>query len=279
MNPIPKGLFPKVTIPSFVERASQGEKLVCLTAYDYTMARLVDEAGADLILVGDSLAAIVQGHGTTLPVTMDEMVYHCRCVTKGATRALVVGDLPFMSYQVSKEDALRNAGRLVKEGGVAAVKLEGGTAVADTISSIVRSEIPVVGHVGLTPQAFHRMGGHKVQGKGKKGAGSREQVVEDALAVEEGGAFAIVLEGVPAELAAEISEKLSIPTIGIGAGAACNAQILVTHDLLGFSGMQPPRFVKQYTSLHEIMTEAIKEYSKEVREGLFPSVKHTYGAN
>lgn len=279
MNPVPKGLLPKVTIPSFVERASQGEKLVCLTAYDYTMARLVDEAGADLILVGDSLAAIVQGHGTTLPVTMDEMVYHCRCVTRGATRALVVGDLPFMSYQASREDALRNSGRLVKEGGVAAVKLEGGTSVADTIQAIVRAEIPVVGHVGLTPQAFHRMGGHRVQGKGKKGAGSRGQVIEDAIAVEEAGAFSVVLEGLPADLAAEISEKLSIPTIGIGAGASCNAQILVTHDLLGFSGVQPPRFVKQYASLHDIITEAIRSYSSEVREGVFPTSKHAYGAN
>lgn len=265
----------RVTVPSLLERS---EKIVCITAYDYTSGILVDEAGVDLVLVGDSLASVIQGHPNTIPVTMKEMVYHCLCVTRGVRRALVVGDMPFMSYQASGELALLNAGRLLKEGGVGAVKLEGGVRVAGTIAALAGAEIPVMGHVGLTPQAYHRMGGHRVQGRGKgKAAGSRQRVLEDALAVEEAGAFSVVLEGIPSELAAEISEKLTIPTIGIGAGAGCDGQILVYHDLLGLVRGQSPKFVKRYADLGSVVVSAIGEYVQEVQAGRYPGPEHGYG--
>jgi 3-methyl-2-oxobutanoate hydroxymethyltransferase len=264
----------RVTVPSLKDR---DEKIVCLTAYDYTTARILDEAGVDLILVGDSVAAVVQGLATTIPVTLDEMIYHCRCVARGVSRALLVGDMPFLSYQVSREDALRNAGRLVKEGGVAAVKLEGGCTIATTVKALVDAEIPVLGHVGLTPQAYHRMGGHRVQGRvAGDQPGERGRVLRDALAVEEAGAFALVLEGIPADLGAEISERLTIPTIGIGAGPACDGQILVTHDMLGFFP-KAPRFAKRYADVVSIAAGAVGAYIREVRDGSFPAPEHTYG--
>ena len=243
-----------------------------LTAYDHTFSRIFDEAGIDVLLVGDSVGNTVQGQDTTLPVTMDEIVYHCRMVARGAQRALVVGDMPFGSYQVSAEDAVRNAIRLVKEGGVAAVKLEGGVSMQETIQRIVCAEIPVMGHIGLTPQAVHRMGGYRVQGRGDA---ARERVIADALAVEAAGAFAVVLEGMPADLAKEITEKLSIPTIGIGAGVACDGQVLVLHDLLGLSDWTPS-FAKTYANLGAQASTAARAFAEEVAHRKFPGDEHSY---
>mgnify|MGYP006267477545 CR=1 FL=1 len=256
--------------------------ITCLTAYDFTMAALLDKAGIDLILVGDSLASPMQGKGNTLPVTMDQMVYHCACVTAGVQRAFVVGDMPFLSYQVSTEEAVRNAGRLVQEGGVGGVKLEGGAPFADTIRAIVRAEIPVVGHIGLTPQSVNRMGGYRVQGKGKEGeknfrSRTRSQILADARAVESAGAFCLVVEGVPSELGAEISREISIPTIGIGAGNSCRGQILVTHDMLGLSLRESPKFVKQFGNLQEAVLQSVVGYVSEVIAGNFPGPEHSYG--
>ena len=259
-------------------------KITALTAYDFIFAKILDACGIDIILVGDSVATIVQGYENTLPVSLDEMVYHCRCVSRAVTRALVVGDLPFMSYQSSSDRALESAGRLIKEGGVAAVKLEGGIFVAQAIEKIVQCDIPVMGHVGLTPQSFHRMGGHKLQGRVKGDrltlkAGSRERIIEDALAVEGAGAFAVVLEGMPAELAAEITERLSVPTIGIGAGLGCDGQILVTHDMLGMNPDFRPKFVKAYADLSDTISQAVKSYMHEVRQDLFPAPQHTFSGS
>jgi 3-methyl-2-oxobutanoate hydroxymethyltransferase len=223
-----------------------------------------------VLLVGDSVGNTVQGGATTLPVTLDEMIYHARCVVRAASRALVVGDMPFGSYQVSPEDGVRNAIRLVKEGGVAAVKLEGGRAVRETIARIVAAEIPVMGHVGLTPQAVHRMGGYRVQGRGDAG---RARVIDDALAVEAAGAFAVVLEGIPAELAREITGRLAIPTIGIGAGAHCDAQVLVLHDLLGLSDWAPS-FAKSYANLGALASQAVRRFAEEVAHRKFPGEEH-----
>jgi 3-methyl-2-oxobutanoate hydroxymethyltransferase len=227
--------------------------------------------------VGDSVGMVVQGLETTLPVTLDEIVYHCRMVARGRRTALLVGDLPFLTYQVGVEDALRNAGRLIKDGGVDAVKLEGGVHVADTIRAIAAIDIPVMGHVGLTPQSVHRMGGHKVQGR-KRGdkAGDRERVLADAHAVEDAGAFAVVLEGIPLDLAAEITESLSIPTIGIGAGMHCDGQILVLHDVLGLSQTVRPKFARRYADLWQTATAAIGAYAADVRAGAFPSEAHSF---
>ena len=226
----------RVTLPVLARRKRQGEKISMLTAYDYTFACIFDTAGIDVLLVGDSLGNVVQGQDTTLPVTLEKSLYHTRLVSRGARRALVIGDMPFGSYQVCAEEAVRNAVRFVKEGGAHGVKLEGGTAVLETIRRIVAAEIPVMGHVGLTPQAIHRMGGHRVQGRTEK---RRDRVLADARAVEEAGAFAVVLEGMPVELAREVTEFLSIPSIGIGAGVHCDGQVLVMHDLLGLSDWTP----------------------------------------
>jgi len=244
----------RVRVPDILARKSPGastkDKISVITAYDYTMARLLDAAGVDVILVGDSLGSVVQGEATTIPVTMDQMAYHCRCVTKGAEYALVVGDMPFLSYQASPERAIESAGRLLKEGGVAAVKLEGGVHIAPTIERLTQMDIPVMGHVGLTPQSYHRMGGYKVQGTAeKKGskrseAGTRSRVIEDALAVQAAGAFAVVLECIPVDLAQEITRQLDIPTIGIGAGPHCDGQVLVSADMFGFQA-KAPSFVKR----------------------------------
>lgn len=262
----------RVTLPALRRRKRQGEKITMLTAYDCSFARIFDGAGIDVLLVGDSLGNVVQGHETTLPVTLEESLYHTRLVARGCRRALVVGDMPFGSYQVSPEDAVRNAIRYVKEGGAHAVKLEGGTAVLETIRRIVAAEIPVMGHVGLTPQAIHRMGGHRVQGRSEK---SRARVLADARAVEEAGAFAVVLEGMPADLAAELTATLSIPSIGIGAGPDCDGQVLVMHDLLGLSDWTPS-FVKQYASLGAVASQAARRFAEEVGDGKFPDAEHSY---
>jgi len=269
----------KVTVPEILRRKGSGDPIVALTAYDFPFGRIADSAGVDVILVGDSLGMVVQGLETTLPVTMDEMVYHCRMVARARQRALLVADLPFLSYQVSPRDALANAGRLIKEGAAEAVKLEGGVAIADTIRAMADVDIPVMGHIGLTPQSVHRMGGHKVQGKrrGEK-AGQRERVIDDALAVEDAGAFSIVLEGIPLDLAAEISKRLTIPTIGIGAGPHCDGQILVLHDVLGLCDRYAPKFSKRYADLWNAAAAAIGEYASEVRSHAFPTEAHSFHA-
>jgi len=262
----------RVTVRSLAARKRRGEPFAMLTAYDHAFARIFDEAGIDVLLVGDSVGNTVQGLETTLPVTLDEIIYHSRMVSRACRRALVVGDMPFGSYQVSPEDAVRSAIRLVKEGGVAAVKLEGGRRVQAGIERIVNAEIPVMGHVGLTPQAIHRMGGYRVQGRGEAG---RERVIADALAVEAAGAFAVVLEGVPEDVAKEISERLHIPTIGIGAGVHCDAQVLVLHDLLGLCDWTPS-FAKQYANLGALASQAARAYAEDVVSRKFPGEEHTF---
>ena len=262
----------RITIPSLRRRKRRGEKTTMLTAYDFGFAQIFDTAGIDVLLVGDSLGNVVQGRETTLPVTMDEAVYHTRLVSRGARRALVIGDMPFGSYQVCAEEAVRNAVRFVKEGGAHGVKLEGGTAVLETIRRIVAAEIPVMGHVGLTPQAINRMGGHRVQGRTEE---SRDRVLADAHAVEEAGAFAVVLEGMPVELAREVTELLSIPSIGIGAGVHCDGQVLVMHDLLGLSDWTPS-FVKQYANLGALASRAARSFAEDVVGEKFPDEEHSY---
>ena len=262
----------RVTVRSLARAKRKGEAITMLTAYDYTFARIFDAAGIDLLLVDDSLGNVVQGRDTTLPVTMDEAVYHTRLVARGAERALVIGDMPFGSYQVCPQEAVRNAIRFVKEAGAQAVKLEGGDHVRPTIEAIARAEIPVMGHVGLTPQAVHRMGGLRVQGRGDA---ERARVLDDAVAVEQAGAFACVLEGVPAELAAEVTRTLQIPTIGIGAGVDCDGQVLVMHDLLGLSDWTPS-FVKSFANLGAQASQAARAYADEVRNRKFPDDAHSY---
>lgn len=267
----------KVTVPHILKRKGSDVPITALTAYDFPFGRIVDEAGVDVILVGDSLGMVVQGLDTTLPVTMDEMVYHCRMVARGRQRALLVADLPFLSYQVSAAEAVANAGRLIKEGGAEAVKLEGGTSVSETMQALTRVDIPVMGHIGLTPQSVHRMGGHKVQGRRRGEApGHRERIIEDALAVEDAGAFAVVLEGMPLDLAAEITGRLHIPTIGIGAGPHCDGQILVLHDVLGLCEQIAPKFAKRYAKLWEEARSAVGNYVNEVRNGAFPAEQHAF---
>ena len=263
----------RVTAPALRRMKRCGEKIVMLTAYDFPFARILDQAGIDILLVGDSLGTVVQGHPTTLPVTLDEMIYHCRMVARAASRAHVVGDMPFGSYQTSLDEALASACRLIKEGGAHSVKLEGGARVADRISAITRMDIPVMGHVGLTPQSVHRMGGYRVQGRGSRG---HDRVIADARAVEQAGAFAVVLEGIPRDLAVEITAELSIPTIGIGAGLGCDGQVLVMHDLLGLSLEPPPRFARQYVDLAEIVGRAARMYGEDVRNQKFPGDHETY---
>jgi len=263
----------KVTVPEIGKMKQQGEKITALTAYDYSFARILDEAGVDILLVGDSLGSVIQGRESTLPVTLEEVLYHTKAVVRGRKRALVVADMPFLSFQISVEEAKRNAGRFLQEGGAEVVKLEGGVAFQGTIAAIVQMGIPVMGHVGLTPQSIHRFGGYKVQGKEKE---QRAAILQDALAVEEGGAFAVVLEGIPAELALEITEHLTIPTIGIGAGVNCDGQILVVHDMLGLFDMYTPKFVKRYADLKGVAMEAVQQFVAEVREGKFPGEEHSF---
>jgi 3-methyl-2-oxobutanoate hydroxymethyltransferase len=262
----------RITIPSLVARKERGERIAVLTAYDFTFASIFDAADIDVLLVGDSLGNVVQGQDTTLPVTLDEVVYHTRMVARGARRAVVVSDMPFGSYQISAQDAVRSACRCVKEGGAHAVKLEGGEQVAATIERIVAAEIPVMAHVGLTPQAIHRMGGHRVQGRDPAG---HARVVRDAQAVEAAGAFAVVLEGVPAALAREVTQLLTIPTIGIGAGIHCDGQVLVMHDMLGLTDWTPS-FVKQYVNLGSLASQAARNFAEEVANSKFPDARHSY---
>lgn len=263
----------KVTVPEIKRMKEKGEKITALTAYDYSFARILDAAGIDILLVGDSLGSVIQGQESTLPVTLDDVIYHTRAVVRGRKRALVVADMPFLSFQISVEEAKRNAGRLLQEGGAEAVKLEGGVEMLETVEAIVEIGIPVMGHVGLTPQSLHRFGGYKVQGKDRD---QREKIIQDALAVEEGGAFSIVLEGIPMDLAQEITRRLSIPTIGIGAGLHCDGQVLVVHDMLGLFDMYAPKFVKQYADLKGVMAEAVKNFITEVKEGRFPDEEHSF---
>jgi 3-methyl-2-oxobutanoate hydroxymethyltransferase len=264
-----------VTVPQLRDMKQRGERITMVTAYDATFARLFDQAEIDVLLVGDSLGMVVQGHDSTLPVTIDEMIYHCRAVARGARRAHVVGDMPFLSWQVSPEDALRNAGRFLAEGGAQAVKLEGGVDAAPTIERIVRAGIPVMGHVGLTPQSVHAMGGFRVQGKTEAAAAS---VLADAMAVSDAGAYALVLEGIPSDLAHQITDAVPIPTIGIGAGPHCDGQVLVCYDLLGLTPDLKPKFVKRYAELFAEGLAAARQYRDEVRAGAFPTEAFGFGS-
>ncbi len=262
----------KITVLDIQNMKDDGQKITMLTAYDYPFARILDSVGVDILLVGDSSGSVIAGYENTLPVTMEEVMYHTKAVARGRKRALLVADMPFMSYQVSIPDARRNAGRLVKEGGAEAVKIEGGIQVKDTIKAIVDIDIPVMGHIGLTPQSIHRMGGYKIQGKKE---GQAEALITDALAVEEAGAFSVVLEGIPTIVAERITRELKIPTIGIGAGPHCSGQVLVIHDLLGLSGRKL-KFARQYMDLEKNISDAVKNYLKDVRGGNFPSEEESF---
>jgi len=263
----------KVTVPDFSRMKARGERIVAVTCYDATFARLCDRAGADILLVGDSLGMVIQGADTTLPVVLEDVLYHTRAVVRGAERAHVVADMPFLSYQVSVEEAVRNAGRLLKEGGAHAVKLEGGVAMAPVVRRLVAVGIPVMGHVGLTPQSVHALGGFRLQGRDEA---SQRRILEDARALQEAGCYSVVLEGIPLDLARQITEELSVPTIGIGAGPHCDGQVLVIYDLLGMNEEFRPRFVKQYETLGTRIREAVARYAAEVRAGEFPSEEHSF---
>ena len=262
----------KLTILDLQAMKERGQKIVMLTAYDYHTARLLDEAGVDVLLVGDSAGMVMAGRPNTLSVTVEEILYHLEGVRRAAKRALVVADMPFLSYQLSPQEAKRNAGRMVKEGGAEAVKVEGGTQVADLIRAICDMDVPVMGHIGLTPQSIHRLGGWRVQGRRER---ERRKLLEDALAVQEAGAFAVVLELVAADVAEEITRALRVPTIGIGSGPHCDGQVLVLHDLLGLNP-RPPRFVKVYANLEKVITGAIRRYAADVREGRFPTRRYSF---
>lgn len=261
------------TVPDLQRMKAESQKIVMVTAYDYAMARLADQAGVDMVLVGDSLGMVVQGMEDTLSVTVDDVVYHGRCVARGLQQAHLTLDMPFMSYQVSPAQALSNAGRLVQEGRAQSVKLEGGERTVPAIRAIVEAGIPVVGHVGLTPQSVHAIGGFRVQGRSEAAA---EQVLRDAQAVQEAGAFCVVLEAVPEDVAARITEALEVPTVGIGAGAGCDGQVLVCNDLLGLDASFRPRFVKRYAELEGTVVAAFRAYAEEVRAGTFPGPEHAF---
>lgn len=267
------GTMPKVTTVSIRQMKKTGDKITMLTAYDYATAMLMDDAGIDIILVGDSLGMVVMGYESTIPVTMEEMIHHTKAVTRGTKRAMVIGDMPFMSYQVSPSDALTNAGRFMKEAGAHGVKLEGGRAMAETIRKIVETGIPVMGHLGLTPQSVHQLGGYRVQGKDK---GTAQRILEDAKIIEDAGAFSLVLECVPASLAKDITASLVIPTIGIGAGVHCDGQVLVVNDMLGLFDVFTPKFVKRYAELGGEMREAFSQYIEEVKKEKFPSDANSF---
>ena len=262
-----------VTVPEILRRKNSGEKITALTAYDYNFAKLLDATDLDIILVGDSLGMVSQGQENTLSVTMDNMIYHTRAVKQGAKRALVVSDMPFMSYQVSVEQAVKNAGRLIQDGGASAIKLEGGAIMADRVRTITQAGIPVMGHIGLTPQSVHQFGGYKVQGKNYLDS---RKIKQDASDLQSAGIFALVLEGIPSELGEEITSELKIPTIGIGAGAKCDGQILVLHDLLGLNQDFVPKFVKQYAQMADNLKVAVTEFIEEVKTESFPSQEHIY---
>ncbi len=265
--------MPKITVLDIYKKKAEGKKITMLTAYDFPTAQIVDQAGIDMVLVGDSLGMVVQGASSTLPVTMDEMIYHTRMVSRATSSAMVVGDMPFLSYQTHKAEAVRNAGRFLKEAGAEAVKLEGGSQMAETIRAVVDAGIPVMAHIGLTPQYVHVLGGFKVQGKDEA---AREKLLADARAVQDAGAFAVVLEAIPATLAREIRDILHIPTVGIGAGVDCDGQVLVLHDVLGLFDRFTPKFVKRYADLKEQALRAVKEYKQDVENGKFPSDEHSF---
>ncbi|NLA63404.1 MAG: 3-methyl-2-oxobutanoate hydroxymethyltransferase [Bacteroidales bacterium] len=263
----------KFTIKSFQKAKNEGHKISMLTAYDYSMAKILDEAGIDALLVGDSLGMVVQGHDSTISVTVDDMIYHAKAVTRAAKRALVIVDMPFMSYHTSLTEAVHNAVRLMKEGGAHAIKLEGGVEYAEVIRNIVRAQIPVMGHIGLTPQSVHMFGGFKVQGKSVEQA---QQIIDDAKALEEAGVFAITLECVPEKLTKLISDAVNVPIIGIGAGNDCDGQVLVSNDMLGMYSDFSPKFVKQYANLSKGIKEAVETYIKEINNKTFPAKEHTF---
>jgi 3-methyl-2-oxobutanoate hydroxymethyltransferase len=265
-----------VTVKTLLAMKRRGEKIAMLTAYDYHSARVADAGGMDVILVGDTLGMVVQGHENTLPVTVDDIVYHSRMVRRADPKALVIGDMPFMSYQTSTTEAVANAGRMLKEGRAQAVKIEGGRAFLNTVGALTDASIPVMGHLGLTPQSVHRFGGFRVQGRTED---SQRRLTEDASLLERAGCFALVLEGIPYELAGEITDTLSIPTIGIGAGPHCDGQVLVFHDLLGIENKLSPKFVKRYAELSDTMIEAISRFRREVRDGMFPDLEHSYSTS
>lgn len=263
----------RVTVTSFLDMKSKKEKITMLTAYDYAMAKCLDQAGVDSLLVGDSLGMTMLGYENTLSVTLDDMIHHCKAVCRGTTRALVVCDMPFMSYHISPEKTVENAGRIIKETGAHAVKIEGGVEVEAHIKALIRAQIPVVGHLGLTPQSVNMLGGFKVQGKSEEQA---LKLIEDAMLLESLGCFAIVLECIPDKLATLVSERLSVPTIGIGAGNGCDGQVLVIQDMLGLYNDFVPKFVKQYDHMHDSVTLAVKTYCEEVKSKAFPEEKHTF---
>jgi len=261
------------TIQDFIAKKQEGRKITMLTAYDYPFAKIVDDAGIDVILVGDSLGMVVQGLENTLPVTMDEMIYHTKMVTRAVKNSMVIGDMPFMSYQTSISDAVNNAGRFLKDAGASAVKMEGGAEVAEHIKAMSKADIPVMAHIGLTPQSIHRMGGYKVQGKTEEAA---NRLLDEARIVEDSGAFSLLLEAIPMNLAKKITEKLLIPTIGIGAGPYCDGQVLVLHDVIGMFERFVPKFVKQYASLKDDALNAVKLYREEIEKGIFPSEDQSF---
>jgi 3-methyl-2-oxobutanoate hydroxymethyltransferase len=263
----------KVTTRTVVDMKSRGEKISMITAYDYTMAKIVDHAGIDVILVGDSASNVMAGHETTLPITLEQMIYHTSCVVRGVDRALVVADLPFMSYQVTIKEALISAGRMMKEAGAHAIKLEGGTNMVDTVKRIVDAGIPVMGHLGLTPQSIYKFGTYKVRAKEEAEA---TQLMDDALKLQEAGCFALVLEKIPAILAKKVTDSLNIPTIGIGAGSGCDGQVLVLHDMLGLTKDFKPRFIRRYMNLFEDMSAAVSKYVGDVKSESFPSSDEQY---
>ncbi|MBW1678921.1 MAG: 3-methyl-2-oxobutanoate hydroxymethyltransferase [Deltaproteobacteria bacterium] len=263
----------KITVLDLQKMKDRGEKITMLTAYDYPFARILDASGIEILLVGDSVGSVMAGYENTLPVTMDEIIYHCQAVARGRSNALLVADMPFMSYQVSLEEAKKNAGRMIKEGMAEAVKIEGGANMKEEIKAICDIDIPVMAHIGLTPQSIHRMGGYKVQGREEK---QREKLLKDALAVEKAGAFAVVMEVMASSLARDISKQLSIPTIGIGAGVHCDGQVLVINDLIGLSGEFRPKFVKCYTLLEPVITKAVNDFISEVKASTFPGTEHSF---
>jgi 3-methyl-2-oxobutanoate hydroxymethyltransferase len=261
------------TILDFLKKKQGAKKITMLTAYDYPFAQIVDDAGIDAILVGDSLGMVVQGLDNTLPVTMDEMIYHTKMVSRAVTNSMVIGDMPFMSYQTGIEDAIRNAGRFLKEAGASAVKMEGGSEIADHMRAMTKADIPVMAHIGLTPQSIHRMGGYKVQGKSEESA---EKLLNEARIVEDSGAFSLILEAIPSGLAKKITEELSIPTIGIGAGPYCDGQVLVLHDVIGMFERFVPKFVKRYANLKDEALKAVQRYREEIENGTFPSEDQSF---
>ncbi len=266
----------KITKMTLLKMKKKGEKIAAITSYDYLSTKLIDDTGIDCILVGDSLGMVIMGYENTLPVTMEEIIHHLKAVTRARPRAIVVGDMPFMSYQASVEDAVRNAGRLVKEGGAQSVKLEGGERYVPVIEAIVQASIPVVGHLGLTPQSLHEFGGYRVQGRDTESA---DRMISDAKALEKAGCFAIVLEGIPWQLAEKITGSISIATIGIGAGPHCDGQVLVIQDMLGIYDHPLPKFVKMYEKLGERIRTAVSAYVKDVKDGSFPGMEHSYSAD